>query len=212
MNAAPAPDVIGAPQATSDATPPRPAPGLGDTAIDPALSEAAAEPPALATVSGGDPEIRPAPRPPERAVQKVEQKIEPAASSTAPGKAAPAKSVAAAKSEAESAAAPGAPALSAAAEGKLMTGWGVKIRARIDRAKSYPRAERAAGVTGTVMLRVSVPPSGQVVAVAVARSSGNAALDEAAVKAVRKAGRLPKAPKGLAEASYQFKLPVAFTA
>ncbi|MFM2357159.1 MAG: hypothetical protein RLZZ528_2895 [Pseudomonadota bacterium] len=97
------------------------------------------------------------------------------------------------------------------AEASLMSDWGGRIRSKIDRAKTYPRPERSAGVTGTVTLKLTVARSGQVVGVAVAKGSGSAALDAAAVSAVKRAGRLPKAPAGLDQDSYSFSLPVAFT-
>lgn len=49
----------------------------------------------------------------------------------------------------------------------------------------YPSRERERGVEGTVRLRVSVDAAGEVTAAAVADSSGSAALDAAALEAVR---------------------------
>jgi protein TonB len=44
----------------------------------------------------------------------------------------------------------------------------------------------------------------------IAQSSGAAALDAAALKAVKAAAPYPRAPKGLTEASYSFTLPITF--
>lgn len=59
-------------------------------------------------------------------------------------------------------------------------------------------------------VRITLAASGKLVGVSVAASSGNAALDAAAVKAVQAAGKFPAAPKGLADATYSFTLPMTF--
>jgi periplasmic protein TonB len=98
---------------------------------------------------------------------------------------------------------------SAGAEKSLMADWGAKLRAKVNRARRYPAA--AEGATGKVMLRLTVAVTGQVLAVKVRASSGHAALDRAALDAVKRAGGLPKAPHGLGQDSYSFNLPVVFT-
>lgn len=52
-------------------------------------------------------------------------------------------------------------------------------------APAYPASARAARLAGTVVLRVGIGESGAVESVVVARSSGHALLDTAAVRAVR---------------------------
>jgi protein TonB len=93
----------------------------------------------------------------------------------------------------------------------LLSDWGGRIRSKINRAKSYPRAERVAGVTGTVTLRLTISRDGQIVGLSVVQGSGSDALDAAAVAAVRRAGRLPNAPGELEQDKYTFSLPVTFT-
>ncbi|GHC63333.1 energy transducer TonB [Neogemmobacter tilapiae] len=85
--------------------------------------------------------------------------------------------------------------------------WGATIRARVERRKSYPRG--ADGAQGRVKLRLTVDTGGNLVGVGITQSSGNAALDQAAVKAVQSA-RFPAAPKGLAAGQYSFNLPLDF--
>lgn len=97
--------------------------------------------------------------------------------------------------------------LSKGQQQRLISAWGGRIRAKIERSKRYPRGVRN---RGRVVLRLAISPSGAVRGVSVARSSGNSALDKAAVAAVRRAGRMPRAPKGLKNASYSFNLPIAF--
>lgn len=90
----------------------------------------------------------------------------------------------------------------------LTAEWGAKVRNRIERKRAYPKA--AKGAAGTVKVRITVAASGKLLEVSVAASSGNAALDGAAVKAVKAAGKFPAAPKGLTKASYSFTLPMKF--
>jgi len=94
-----------------------------------------------------------------------------------------------------------------ATRASLMGQWGGAIRARIERHKRYPSGTRA---SGTAHLVLDVAADGQLVAVGLRRSSGDARLDAAAVRAVRRA-RLPAAPERLAGARHRFNLPVAFT-
>lgn len=98
--------------------------------------------------------------------------------------------------------------LSQAAANDALAGWGASIRARIEKRKRYPAA--ADGASGRVTLRLTIGRNGQLQGVAIAASSGNAALDAAALKAVQSAGRFAKAPSGLTEASYSFSLPMRF--
>lgn len=98
--------------------------------------------------------------------------------------------------------------LSKAAANNLKSSWGAAIRARVEKRKRHPGTAR--GASGTVTVRLTVTRAGALAAVSVARSSGHAALDNAAVKAVQSAAGFPAAPKGLNDASYTFTLPMAF--
>lgn len=86
----------------------------------------------------------------------------------------------------------------------LKADWGGKVRSRINRKVG------AAKASGTVKVRLSLAPNGTLLAVGIAQSSGVAALDAAALKAVKAAAPFPRAPKGLVEASYSFTLPITF--
>ena len=87
----------------------------------------------------------------------------------------------------------------------LMSQWGGQIRSCISRRASAPRGVREGG---RVTLNLSVSRSGSIQGVGIAGSSGNGALDEAAVRAAQRAGRCPRAPAQLTEASYSFQLPI----
>ena len=99
-----------------------------------------------------------------------------------------------------------APAKQQADTGALMAQWGNGIRAAIERRKSYPAGSRA---QGKVLLAVAVSSNGSLAGVQVRRSSGHAALDQAALAAVQRA-RFKPAPRGLAAGVHQFSLPISF--
>ncbi|SES38268.1 outer membrane transport energization protein TonB [Tranquillimonas rosea] len=97
--------------------------------------------------------------------------------------------------------------LSAGQRQNLTAQWGGQIVRRIERNKRYPRAAR--GASGTATVRLSVNPNGQLVGLSLTRSTGNRALDQAALQAVR-SGRFPAAPRGLTQSSYSFTLSMSF--
>lgn len=84
--------------------------------------------------------------------------------------------------------------LAGAGQADAKAEWGATIRARIERNKRYPAGSMA---TGSVKLRLTVGDDGRLQALSILRSSGDAGLDAAAVKAVQSAGRFAKAPDGL---------------
>lgn len=90
----------------------------------------------------------------------------------------------------------------------LQKRWGATVRKKVEARKFYPPG--AGRVTGTVTVRLTISRTGHLAGVTVARSSGNAALDQAAVKAVTSVGTFPAAPKGMTEASYTFTLPMKY--
>lgn len=90
-------------------------------------------------------------------------------------------------------------------QAKAQQVWGAKIRSRIERTKRYPRGTNA---SGQVSLVISIARGGQLLGVSVRQSSGNARLDEAALDAVRRAGRFSAAPEELPMKSYSFSIAV----
>lgn len=91
---------------------------------------------------------------------------------------------------------------------KLEAVWGAKIRSRVERRKRLPSGAKG---TGRPVVALTVSRGGQLVSYGLAQSSGIAAFDEAALRAVAGAGRFPQAPKELTAAQYTFHLPIAFT-
>lgn len=95
-----------------------------------------------------------------------------------------------------------------AAAQSLMSEWGARIMRQVERQKHYPVA--AGGAAGTVGVALALGPDGALLAASVAQPSGNAALDLAAVAAVRAAVPFPTAPTGLMAGRYEFRLRVRF--
>ena len=82
--------------------------------------------------------------------------------------------------------------------------WGSKIHSAIERKKFYPSGTRA---QGRVILNIIIHSSGRLVNTEIARSSGIALLDNAAIVAVNRA-QFPIAPEGLIEDKYRFQIPI----
>lgn len=166
----------------------------------------APEAPAIRTAPVTPPKPKPAPKP---------AKAKPAPKAEKPAaKAAPAAPAQAAKGSGGGASAGQSGAAKAATLSKgqvqsLRAEWGARIRARIERKKRYPTG--AGGAKGRVTVQLSVGRDGSLRGLGIAQSSGNAALDQAALDAVKRAGTFPAAPKGLSDASYSFALPMSFS-
>ncbi|NIY73520.1 energy transducer TonB [Marivivens donghaensis] len=89
----------------------------------------------------------------------------------------------------------------------LVMQWGAQVAAAVERRKRYPSAAR--GAAGRVTVRITVAANGGLQSIAVVSSSGNEALDQAAIRAAQTA-RYPPAPSGLPDPSYSFNLPISF--
>lgn len=192
-----------APTAPPDTAPDRPAlPRPADAPQSDTLPQRADAPP---------PPPAPPPQTPPEPAPKPAAAPEPAPKPTAaPGPSVSAQRAAGTGGGAAAGQGGDAPAstLSQGEANDVLAGWGASIRARIEKRKRYPAA--ADGAEGSVTLRLTIARTGQLAGVSIASSSGNAALDAAALKAVNAAGRFAKAPSGLTEASYSFTLPIRF--
>ncbi|UWQ64948.1 TonB family protein (plasmid) [Leisingera caerulea] len=91
---------------------------------------------------------------------------------------------------------------------RLQAVWGAKIRARIERRKRYPSGASGSGVA---VVRITVSRSGQLLNSRIAKSSGSAVFDQAALQAVARAGKFPSAPKKLSLSQLTFNLPMSFS-
>lgn len=89
----------------------------------------------------------------------------------------------------------------------LRARWGAKIQRRVHRRLIYPRG--ATG-TGVAQVALTISKSGKLTRLRLTRSSGVAAFDQAALRAVRRARQFPKAPGELLDQSYSFILSLSF--
>lgn len=90
----------------------------------------------------------------------------------------------------------------------LMAQWGGSINARIQRYVIYPTGSTA---KGTAKLALTIGRDGALNGVAIQSSTGDAALDQAALRAAKRAGRFPSAPDGLTDAQYRFAISLTFS-
>ncbi|WP_456389053.1 energy transducer TonB [Profundibacter sp.] len=95
----------------------------------------------------------------------------------------------------------------AATRNALRARWGAKIQRRVHRRMIYPRG--ATG-TGVVQVALTISKTGRLTGLRLTQSSGVAAFDQAALRAVRRAGQFPKAPRKLLDQSYSFTLSLSF--
>ncbi|AHD08616.1 energy transducer TonB [Phaeobacter gallaeciensis] len=155
-----------------------------------------------------DPDLRPRAKP--RAKPQPEPKPQTArkAQQTSAGRAAQRAAGSGGGAQAGQAGRAAAATAQAGQQAKLKSIWGAKIRARVERNKRRTSGTRA---TGRVLLRLTVARNGQLISYRIAKSSGNAALDQAALKAVARARRFPAAPKQLTLNQMTFNLPITFS-
>lgn len=158
----------------------------------------------LPEVAMAVPQRRPVPekpKPVEKPVKKkVEKKVE---------KKRPAPQVAATKS-ADDAPKAAAPRVSKAAAGSGMSParWQSRVNAHLNRYKRYPRDARG---IGTVTVRFTINPGGDVVGVSLAGSSGDPAFDSAALDLVRRASPVPAPPPDIAKSRMSLVVPIRYS-
>ena len=134
------------------------------------------------------------PRPKARPTPPKPQVTPPVQSQPAPlAKAAEPAPVAAPSAPAAASFAPANNAASKAAK----QSWQSHLLSHLARYKRYPEHARRRGIEGTSQVRFSLDAQGRVLSVALAKSSGNAALDSATLAMIRRASPVPKPPAEL---------------
>ena len=136
---------------------------------------------------------KPAPKPKkkaETAAPKKEKSSKPAASASADAKSAP-----------KGAAGVSKPRVSSA-------NWKAKVVSWLRRHQRYPAGAKSRRQEGNVQVAFTIDASGRVKSARIARSSGNAELDRAALDMVRRSSPVPAPPPG--ETTRSLVVPVAF--
>ncbi len=176
----------------------------------PALPAAEPPPPAPEPLAAAPAAPAPKPKPKPQEAKAAPAVKDSAKADPTPAKAKPAQkptqTAAAQAAPAPSAPSPSTAGISAGEAKALKADWGAKVRARINRKVALP----ADSTPGTVKVRLEIAASGKLLAVGIAQSSGQPALDAAALRAVKSAAPFARAPKGLGEPSYSFSLPITF--
>lgn len=160
------------------------------------------------------PRLQPNPRPvptasPVAMPEAPSTTVSPAGSTVAPA-ALPA--TAAAASTIQPVAQTIAPAPSAAVDGaaEALTRYRQRLTALLARQQEYPRVAAMRGWEGEVRLRLRVARKGQLLAVALDRSSGHAVLDEHAAAMLAELGNLPPLPDSVEGSEIQVVVPVNY--
>ncbi|MEM9344518.1 MAG: TonB family protein [Pseudomonadota bacterium] len=89
----------------------------------------------------------------------------------------------------------------------LLDRWASRIQSRV---QSRLRTPNGTWPDATAVLRLRVTPEGQVLQAFLVQLTGDPRLDSAAIDAVRRAGRLPRAPRGIGSGISVFDVPVTF--
>ncbi|GHA52989.1 hypothetical protein GCM10008927_18450 [Amylibacter ulvae] len=90
---------------------------------------------------------------------------------------------------------------------KALEVWGAQIRRAIERRKGSVRGIKA---RATVTIRVNVAANGQVLSFQIAKRSGNAKADNAALKTLNGIKSMPKAVKGVSKSKHSFVIPMIY--
>jgi protein TonB len=80
------------------------------------------------------------------------------------------------------------------------------VRKSLERSKVNPRST----IRGTVMVRFTVGPNGEVLSRSVQKSSGSKVLDDAALAAIERAAPFPPMPEKLAGGPLEVQVPFNF--
>ena len=93
---------------------------------------------------------------------------------------------------------------------RVRTTWQKQLLAHLDRHKRYPSG--STHPTGQVMVAFGLDRVGHVVSATVAKSSGDAALDAAALAMMKRSDPVPPPPPLVADDGLTFSIPVVFRA
>ncbi len=158
----------------------------------------------LPEVAMAVPQRRPVPEKPKPVEKPVEKKVE---KKVVRKKSAP--QIASTKS-ADDAPKAAAPRVTKAAAGSGMSParWQSRVNAHLNRYKRYPSGARGVGIA-TVSFTIN--PGGDVIAVSLARSSGDPAFDTAAVELVRRASPVPAPPPDIAKSRMSLVVPIRYS-
>ncbi len=148
---------------------------------------------------------QPRPRPaPVKERDPVEKPVEKKPARKPPPSAAARKPAEAAPRTAAPAPAPGTSAGRSVSPAR----WQARVNAHLNRYKRFPAGVRTGGMA---VVQFTINPSGTVTSASLARSSGDGALDSAALALVQRASPIPAPPPEIARASMRLTVPIEFS-
>jgi protein TonB len=106
---------------------------------------------------------------------------------------------------------PSAPPPAPAAQPGPPPDYLARLSAKLERHKKYPGEARRQKVEGVVLIRFAIRRDGSVASCSIARSSGNALLDEEAVALPERAGPFPPIPDEINGELLELTVPVTFS-
>lgn len=86
--------------------------------------------------------------------------------------------------------------------------WQARVNAHLNRYKRFPSGAKAGGIA---MVQFTINPGGAVIGASLVQSSGDGALDKAAVALVQRASPIPAPPPEIAKASMRLTVPIQFS-
>ena len=155
------------------------------------------------------PEVRPTPMPVAEKPEVVLKKVKPAHQTTRPHPQATKPET----SKEVRAPAPAASALSASpveAKPAVAPNYLSTLFAHLERYKRYPRVFGERNVDLVVLVHVEINRAGQVLSLAIKKSSSSETYDKAALSTFRRAEPLPSFPPSMTEATLSLDVPVRF--
>ncbi len=210
----PVPEPPAAPQAVMvELAPVASAPAAAPSELPPGPPQQDSEPTPPAPVKPPSPQPTPrqAPSPPvAQAAVSLPTQSDPAQQEQAPAAQA-SQASAPPQVNAASGARYAAPQSSAGISSTQFSNWQAQLLGHLERFKRYPRAAQRRHYQGVVQVRYSVDRQGNVLAVALAGSSGREPLDEEALAAVQRASPLPAPPPDVPGERIEVTTPVQFT-
>lgn len=159
----------------------------------------------LPEVAMAVPQRRPVPEKPKPVEKPVEKKVE----RKVVQKKRSAPQIASTRS-ADDAPRAAAPRVTRAAAGSGMSParWQSRVNAHLNRYKRYPSGARGVGIA---TVNFTINPGGDVIAVSLARSSGDPAFDTAAIELVRSASPVPAPPPDIAKSRMNLVVPIRYS-
>jgi protein TonB len=98
----------------------------------------------------------------------------------------------------------------ASADPNVLNRYVAQLAAALRNRLRYPEAARAQGLEGVATIRFTMQRSGRIVSASLVRSTGNGALDQAALAAASPGSNLPAAPEAMPQQQLTVSVPLRF--